>query len=636
MPHTSRLADGLGRYLPPVCIAVPFFFLVWRDQINAELWCDEVGSLVKFILVPLSRTVSYYPEPNNHIFANLLANLYLKLLGISDLAAVEAAPWLVRLLPLAFTALAVVYTHRLARLWWDDLAAGLSVAVLVTSVPFFHFATQLRGYPLSVALTIVALYSCARVEATARLRDGLAAAGACAALVYTIPYNVFFALGLGGYQLAVGFFRAGPGPRRGFAPARAAAAWVAAGTLCGAALYLPVYTQIVNNPYAKPGRLFNWEVLTRLAPSLLSHFLSARFLLLPVMLGGALAIFLDRGPNRRPQYAERFRMLAVLFAAPILLTFVRGVIPYDRLFVILVPVFALMAGSSLAALARLLTGNTRAQSAYALLAYAYCLAVFCGKPAQIKAHLAENIRAGVLEQNLSLGYYQYYYQPVETIAKLTGAPGFSGSVYQHGYALLGMDFQARGIVERSVNSASEVYFDEHGQALIVSTAPEAITAEIAEVYENARCLPVDDAFGFHHVLSCSCAAPCRKRHLDLAANPRLADLGILRRALESYRADHGAYPVSQGFAGLYSSFGASGPDWIKGLVPGYLAQLPRDPRLNDDPANQYLYASDGKDFKLLAHHPEDCPDVRQERPELVDPVRGCFAYGFWTEGAKAW
>lgn len=117
---------------------------------------------------------------------------------------------------------------------------------------------------------------------------------------------------------------------------------------------------------------------------------------------------------------------------------------------------------------------------------------------------------------------------------------------------------------------------------------------------------------------------------------RLRDLVALAKMLDDYRIKYKGYPKSEGFDGLYSSWGKSGQDWIAGLVPEFTPALPRDPRRNDDPANQYLYKSDGYNYKLLVHHPEDCPIVRRDLPRLIDPVRGCLAYGVWTDGAKDW
>ena len=122
----------------------------------------------------------------------------------------------------------------------------------------------------------------------------------------------------------------------------------------------------------------------------------------------------------------------------------------------------------------------------------------------------------------------------------------------------------------------------------------------------------------------------------LLADDDFDDCIFFKKALEEFYEKYGYYPKSTGFNGLYSSYGASGANWIPDLVPQYILSLPRDPRMNSDPANQYLYASDGKDYKIIAHNPEDCGAVKQLHPELIDPQRDCHAYGYWTPLAARW
>ena len=121
---------------------------------------------------------------------------------------------------------------------------------------------------------------------------------------------------------------------------------------------------------------------------------------------------------------------------------------------------------------------------------------------------------------------------------------------------------------------------------------------------------------------------------------RLTDLRQIRSALELYQNDHQGYPVSTGGAGvwdgLYSSWGDSSTNWIDGLSPTYIAQLPRDPRNDTDPTRQYLYRSDGTDYKLISHQPEDCVGFVTTYPEIADPTRDCWAFGFYTPGAQNW
>jgi hypothetical protein len=115
---------------------------------------------------------------------------------------------------------------------------------------------------------------------------------------------------------------------------------------------------------------------------------------------------------------------------------------------------------------------------------------------------------------------------------------------------------------------------------------------------------------------------------------RVEDLTLLKGALEKYMKQHGQYPKSQGVDGLHSTWGRSGQDWIADLVPDYIDKLPRDPRNSELTEQQYLYISDGTDYKLIAHYPENCELVKANLPQLVDPIRDCWAIGFWTDGAK--
>lgn len=122
--------------------------------------------------------------------------------------------------------------------------------------------------------------------------------------------------------------------------------------------------------------------------------------------------------------------------------------------------------------------------------------------------------------------------------------------------------------------------------------------------------------------------------------PRIVDLSEIAFALERYKLDHRQYPVSSsvknGFDGLLTDYGLASADWIPGLVPNYLDMLPADPRANGIASEQYYYRSNGANYKLIAHNPDDCYEVQKTHPELIDPVRNCWAYGFWTVPARNW
>ncbi|MCB1169988.1 MAG: hypothetical protein KDK25_06615 [Leptospiraceae bacterium] len=112
---------------------------------------------------------------------------------------------------------------------------------------------------------------------------------------------------------------------------------------------------------------------------------------------------------------------------------------------------------------------------------------------------------------------------------------------------------------------------------------------------------------------------------------RVEDLLKIRVGLESFQNAKGRYPGSTGQK--FSSDGQKGPDWIPEIRTVVPVALPVDRRNSEKAGDQYLYISNGTEYKLLAQNPHDCSAVQKWMPELVDPVRGCEAIGYWTEGA---
>jgi len=132
---------------------------------------------------------------------------------------------------------------------------------------------------------------------------------------------------------------------------------------------------------------------------------------------------------------------------------------------------------------------------------------------------------------------------------------------------------------------------------------------------------------------------------------RMKDFEVIRAALDQYRTVRGAYPVSSGNGERWNGIGWGGAReaWISGLVPDFVPSLPRDPRMSENPFEQYVYRSDGNDYKLLVLVADDCKYVVRKHPDMDDdvrnlsrfgttskPIRDCRAYGHWTPGAMSW
>lgn len=121
---------------------------------------------------------------------------------------------------------------------------------------------------------------------------------------------------------------------------------------------------------------------------------------------------------------------------------------------------------------------------------------------------------------------------------------------------------------------------------------------------------------------------------------RIVDLHRIVIALEQYKRQEKMYPPSVSSGNewdiLLSETGEVNRNWISGLVPNYLPSLPVNVGENKLYLGQYLYKSNGANYKLIAYRPSDCEFIKSKLPAIIDPRRDCSAYGFWTAGAVTW
>jgi len=116
---------------------------------------------------------------------------------------------------------------------------------------------------------------------------------------------------------------------------------------------------------------------------------------------------------------------------------------------------------------------------------------------------------------------------------------------------------------------------------------------------------------------------------------RKAELRSMQTALELYFNDNNGYPVAPGWLSSEPGDGPPAPgDYIPGLVPAYMARLPRDPLGGPSHINPpcgppwkraYVYYSpDGLNYSLLAHCSAEGPMSPDDA--FYDPNRPTWAW----------
>lgn len=142
---------------------------------------------------------------------------------------------------------------------------------------------------------------------------------------------------------------------------------------------------------------------------------------------------------------------------------------------------------------------------------------------------------------------------------------------------------------------------------------------------------------------------------------RLTTLKEMQLALELYKAQNGEYPEAGcgaaefDFAGpgivisgsnFVSCTGNNEANYIVGLVPDYIAELPQDPLFEDEPGRGYYYRSDGTSYKFMVldsvevnavddwgHEFARCPGSGGECGSIEDIST---TYAVYSAGAEQW
>ena len=345
-------------------LAAVGFFTYWAIDVYFSkpfVW-DEIVSLTNFVLVDFKTTVTQYPDVNNHIFFNLVNNLYCKFLSVSDLYDAMDKVSSIRLLPFAGSLITIIYTWLLGKKFFNNQVAGMAVMVLITTMPFLNFTMQLRGYTLSATLLSAAAFHLLSFERKPNYWHIAISLIIVTALLYTIPSNVFFVLSLGilfGIKWLVNGRDTNLGKKTGFSER-----WVqnryfvilvaiAVSAFLSYLLYLPVLEDILNERHLQQvkGQSFHSYNVVDLFPKVVFYLTSFRVLFfIPFVVG---PFYLYRELKKRTWKTDTLYhslFIFLLFLLPFVISFIRGDKTPQRSFIPLSGPFALLSAISIYAL----------------------------------------------------------------------------------------------------------------------------------------------------------------------------------------------------------------------------------------------------------------------------------------------
>lgn len=489
---------------------LPFFYMTYCF-ISLDFWNDEVYSLKYFTFVPLSKTVTDYHVPNNHIFFNLLNNIYLKITGNHDIHELMNYPYILRLVPFIYSLGTLFYLYITAKKFFNTITSLLSVIILLTSLPFFNYFLQLRGYSLSMFFLMMMIYHSWNLENNFTIKDFILLALASCLSVYTIPLNIYYVFSififyfilLLNYRLK-SFDKKNKQKKDAHSPRNVifVLAALSCGVCCSLLLYTPVFHEVFYNEYVTSHGWFNGSF--SLPGIVFNAFLSKRYVLYALFFAGIIFYFIHRDKHHFI-FFQRLIFLMNLLLLPFIISFVRADEAPDRAFVILVPVYSLCIASGIYFFTASVPGLWNKRYVMLLLMACYCNISFAFYYSKNKRHLKDDIAVSNRSQDIKYNYYLACFHPdllVKTFQKIYKSKPANVVILESDY------YGIREYLDKyEIKYTDSAYFDsllEHEIFLYVLTIkPNGFSKWMKETHPDVKFYQLNSIIDFHNFYYCT-------------------------------------------------------------------------------------------------------------------------------------
>lgn len=382
-------------------------------QLGQDLWWDELISLKNYALADLTTNVTVNPDMNNHIFFNLLNNLYSRLIGQRDFYELIGRPYYLRFFQLIISSGTIYYSYRVYKDFVEKESAFIVPALLISCLPFLNFSLQLRGYALSMLLlTAIVFHTYSYIKFKKRHHLPIITLAIFCAL-FTLASNIYvvasfyliFTINLVLQHKQKNRCSTGDAFIKTLKARAHIFLFIAVGTslLLTLLAYLPTLDELLNNRFvenAPPDRFF---VLNTRLIEVISYMFSYRWLLFlaPIML-----IYTQNKNGQKANFSWFSLAILVSFLLPFVLSFLHNKAPYQRTFVVLAPFFnifiAIIIGKSISLLS--IRHTMRSLLYVSLVVYLSIWALM-----QIMSNdknLVNKLQPAEKEQNIYRNYYQ--------------------------------------------------------------------------------------------------------------------------------------------------------------------------------------------------------------------------------------
>jgi hypothetical protein len=354
----QALAQESRLHLTALALVTLAAVLVRLEFLFQPMRYDESVTFVHYASRPWYIALTTYTAPNNHVLHSLLVHLSTLVFG--------SAPWAIRLPALIAGILLVPASYVAARLLYGKHAALIAASLVASSSALIEYSTNARGYTMLALVVVLLLALATRLCSSSNPAEWLAFSVLGAIGFYTVPV-MLYAFGAVATWLGLSFLIAGEWRLlfRRLLPSVAAAA------LLAAIAYAPIVaasglSSLVDNEFVQS---LLWSEFVEAFPESLKSVWAGwnRDVWLPVEAALAVGFVAALIFHRRVGRVAIPPALAALVLIGLAVV-VQRVVPFERVWLFLLPLYLLTAAAGLLFLLRPLTARVggEARTAVAL------------------------------------------------------------------------------------------------------------------------------------------------------------------------------------------------------------------------------------------------------------------------------
>jgi hypothetical protein len=323
-------------------IAIPFVPLL--RGLFTEMWFDEAWTVHRYAASSFWEIATNYPDPNNHIGYSLILRCFW--LMNDGFICLRLPSFLAALLTLYFV---FRLTHRVTNCTAASVAA---TAWLGLNQVFLNYAVQIRGYSLSMLLSVVLVYLAIddRNSTATSWKRSVARVFLTTWFLYVLPTNVLILTAIV-ILIVAGSFATLKKEARKKRLIREATVHLAAVVIAGL-LYLPVINEMIalkSEVGFEQASL--WESARDLFQSTfrVAWILPSVALILTIGLRGRGSASNESDENTTHSWRHLAIAVLVVASSPFVAAAVLGIAPYGRNFLPIVPLLSVPCGALIGA-----------------------------------------------------------------------------------------------------------------------------------------------------------------------------------------------------------------------------------------------------------------------------------------------